>query len=169
MTAGIPGLLPFQRDEADKFWMKRDYQHGLQADRESRKQQAVKQDNGRDVTDKEQQQGIPLKGWLIAARLFKMNRNLYFELSKADPSILGIYHLDPSADEGRRHICGMAVEDNPEFEVAVTDATGECVRTIRGWRTVLSKLVRGRFITEAKTFSMFGPPSRDSENWARAI
>lgn len=116
-------------------------------------------------TNRERNQGIPLEGWRIAARLQKLNPNLFFEVANADARNLGIYYLDPLAEGGRRFICGMYCDTNPEIETDVLDDKGECIRTIRGWRTVLSKLIRAKFITEAGTFRLFGPPSRDSERW----
>jgi hypothetical protein len=87
---------------------------------------------------------------------------------------MGIYLLDPLADEGKRFLCGMERERKmPEFSVRqVLDkdvATGQKdrFREIRGWRSVLSKLIRCRAVSKDKAEVMFGPPNRDSELWQR--
>ena len=164
VTAGIPGLLPEKRERADEFWAKRDYQHRLFADAEGRKQAAAAPDAGRPTHVKEAQRGIPLEGWLISSRLRKLNPNLHFEVSNADHTKLGVYIRQPMQD--KVFLVGMELETNPEFETRVVDDKGACVRTLRGWRTVLAKLIRAKVITEPGAFKLFGPPSRDSENWA---
>ena len=166
VTQGCPGLSPHERDRKDYRGHWREYQKSLLSVSVEKKEACRRPDAGRDTTDKAQQRGIPLEGWRIASRLKRLNPSLYFELSLAMPSRMGIYYVDPLA--GRRYIVGMEADSNPEFETKVLDETGECKTTLRGWRTVLAKLIRARFISEAGASRLFGPPSRDSENWANA-
>lgn len=98
------------------------------------------------------------------ARIHKLNSALFFERSIALPENMGIYFLHPV--NGKSFICAFPAEHIPEFELKIVDEHGKPKMPKRGWRTVLTKLIQGRFITEAATYALFGPPSRDSENWA---
>ena len=169
VTQRCPGLSPRERDIRDFSGVWREYQDSLTNERLAKQAAALAPDAGRDTTDPEQQKGIPLEGWRIAARLRRLNPNLHFELANASPRRLGIYILDPLADQGKRFLCGMQTEINPEFEIKLKDATGECTGTQRGWRSVIAKLIRAKVISEAGAFKLFGPPSRDSENWFYAV
>ena len=122
-----------------------------------------------DVTDWDQVVGIPLMGSTISIRLKRMNPNLWFEVSHADQSKTGVYILknDFMGGQEKEFLCGMETDINPEFSVRIVDDKGQPKGIISGWRRVLMKLISAKMITESKATALFGPPSRQSENWAR--
>lgn len=170
VTAGIPGLSPEKRRDITEDGLMRAYQSALQQDYRSNEEKALESDGAiDDVTDYEQVVGIPLVGARIIGRLRKLNNNLYFERSNADPSKTGVYVLQNDFKGGQEKVflCGMETDINPEFSVRILDAEGKPKGIISGWRRVLMRLIRAGLISESRAHALFGPPSRDSENWAR--
>jgi hypothetical protein len=169
VTAGLPSLSSDKRRDITERQLNHLYQRACQAEYFRNEQDALASDGGiEDVTDWEQVVGMPLSGPRIITRLRRLNPNLYFELSKADASKTGVYLLETVMGvQERRFLCGMETEINPEFSVRITDEKGLPKGIIAGWRRLLMRLIRGRIITESRANAIFGPPSRDSENWAR--
>lgn len=166
VTAGLPSLSSEKRRDITEAGLRHIYQRALQAEYRNNEDSALAKDGSIvDTTDWEQVVGIPLTGARLITRLRKLNHNLYFEQSKADPTKTGVYILN----EGRHKefMVGMETEWNPEFSLRVTDDQGKAKGLISGWRRVLSRLIRSRVINETAAFRLFGPPSRESENWAR--
>jgi len=138
------------------------------ASAEAKRKAAVAPDAGRSMHNVEQQTGLPLHSDIIMRRLIKLNPNLWFEVSHASDKQYGVYLLDPGTPGGRRFICGMPRGMCREFVTGRTDEeTGELLgaTVIPGWRNVLSRLIRGRYVAESKVAALFGPPSHDSEKW----
>jgi hypothetical protein len=171
VTAGLPGLSPGKRRTITEFHLKLAYQRALQTEYRNNETSCTSADGSIDVTDYEQVVGIPLLGARIIGRLKKLNRNLWFEPAKADSSKTGVYILrnDFKGGQEKVFICGMETELNPEFSLRVTDDQGKPKGIISGWRRVLTKLIRAKLIDESAAFHLFGPPSRESENWARFV
>ncbi len=169
VSAGNPALSPEKRREISESQLRDVYQKQLQREYKLNEDQAVADDNGMDVTDWEQMVGMPLVGPRIITRLRRLNHKLWFELSNADPTKTGIYLLknDFLGGQEKEFICGMETEINPEYSVRITDEQGKPKGIISGWRRVLMRLIRKNLITESAAWTLFGPPSRDSENWAR--
>jgi hypothetical protein len=169
VTAGLASLSPEKRRDITESQLKQVYQRSLQAEYKNREVTAVADDNGADVTDAEQMTGIPLIGARIITRLRKMNQSLWFEQSTADRSKTGCYVLRNDLKGGleKMFVCGFETEWNPEFSIRVVAEDGTPKGIISGWRRLLTRLIRAGLISEAKAFTVFGPPSRDSENWAR--
>ena len=169
VTAGLPSLSPDRRRTIDEFNLKQAYQRCLQAEYARNETDATKPDGSMDVTDYEQVIGIPLIGARIIGRLKKLNRNLWFERSHADGTKTGVYVLknDFKGGQVKEYVCGMETEMNPEFSLRVVDHEGKPKGIISGWRRLLMRLIRSGLITEHGAMVMFGPSSRDSENWAR--
>jgi hypothetical protein len=169
-TAGLPALSSSKRREITDYQLRQIYQRSLQSEYRGNEETATAPDGAiDDVTDLEQVVGIPLVGPRIITRLKRLNKNLWFERSNADSSKTGIYVLEPSLSGGmeKKFLCGMETELNPEFSVRVVDEAGAAKGIISGWRRILMRLIRARLISEPGAFALFGPPSRDSENWAR--
>lgn len=168
-TAGLPSLSSRKRRDITERQLKAIYQRACQAEYNRNEANAVASDGAiDDVTDWEQVVGIPLVGARIINRLRRLNSNLWFEPSKADGTKTGIYILkNIMGVPVKQFICGMETDVNPEFSIRVTDNEGRAKGIIAGWRRVLMRLIRDRIITEPAAYAMFGPPSRDSENWAR--
>lgn len=170
ITAGIPSLSPEKRRDITEDGLMRAYQRSLQQDYRSNEEKATASDGAiEDVTDYEQVVGIPLVGARVIGRLRKLNSNLYFERSNADPHKTGVYILrnDFKGGQEKHFLCGMETDINPEFSVRVLGDDGKPKGIISGWRRVLMRLIRAGIITESGAHMLFGPPSRDSENWAR--
>lgn len=168
-TQGLPSLSSQKRRDITERQLMALYQKELQREYRGNEQAALADDNGLDVTDWDQMVGIPLVGARIMGRLRKLNSNLYFERSNADPSKTGIYILknDFKGGQIKEFVCGMETDLNPEFTVRVVDEENKPKGIISGWRRVLMRLIRAGMIGHSEAFTLFGPPARDSENWAR--
>lgn len=135
---------------------------------ESKRKAAMSPDGGRAMDNAGAQVGLPLHSDIIMRRLIKLNPNLWFEVSHANDKQYGIYLLDSGTEGGRRFICGMPRGLVREFVTGRADAeTGELLGTtvVPGWRNVLSRLIRGRYVAEPKAMVLFGPPTHASERW----
>ena len=166
VTAGLPSLSPERRYSLTERQLKKIYQQALVAEYKGNAQSAnAPSDGTRPMTSWDAQAGIPLQAHQIERRLRKLNPNLWFERSKADPQKTGVYLRK---DDGElMFLVGMEAEMNPEFTVTVNDEEGNFQKMIPGWRRILMRLIRGKFISETKAYLAFGPPNRDSERWAR--
>ena len=174
VTAGIPSLSPGKRHDITDKQLLRYYQQSLLQEVQDREAAAKAPDGDiEDVTDKEQIVGIPMEGFRLVSRLTKLAKanghRLWSEPSNADPNTTGLYLLknDMNGGQEKQFIVGIMTHMNPEFSLRVTDDEGNAKAILPGWRRALMKLIRARIITEAGAFAMFGPPSRQSENWAR--
>ena len=169
VTAGIPSLSSERRHQITDRGLMKAYQKALLQDYEGKRADALTSDNGADTTDAEQMAGMVLTGRRIMVRLKRLNPNLWFERSNSDSSKTGIYILrnDLKGGQEKHFLCGMETELNPEFSIRVVDEEGKPKGIVSGWRRVLMRLIRANIISEASAFRLFGPPSRDSENWAR--
>ena len=170
VTAGLPSLSPEKRREVTESQLRYAYQKACQNEYKQNEDDAFASDGAiDDVSDWGQVVGIALQGWQVCARLKKLNPNLWFERSNAAPDQLGIYLLknDFKGGQTKEFLCGMQAELNPEFSLRVKNDDGTPKGIIPGWRRVLMRLIRKSVITESGAHAMFGPPSRDSENWAR--
>jgi hypothetical protein len=169
VTAGLPSLSSQKRRDITEQQLKHIYQKACQGEYNRNEANALASDGAiDDVTDWEQTVGIPLVGARIINRLRKLNSNLWFEPSNADHTKTGVYVLkNVMGVSVKQYICGMETDLNPEFSVRITDDEGRAKGIIGGWRRVLMRLIRDRIISKYAAETMFGPPSRGSENWAR--
>jgi hypothetical protein len=169
-TAGLPSLSSEKRRALTDAELRYVYHKACQNEYKKNEQDALSPDGDiDDVSDWEQVVGIALQGWQVCARLKKLNCNLWFERSNAAPDQLGIYLLknDFKGGQTKEFLCGMQAELNPEYSLRVKNNDGTPKGIVPGWRRNLMRLIRKNIITEAGAYAMFGPPSRDSENWAR--
>lgn len=166
VTAGIPSLSPLKRREVTEAQLRYIYQKACQNEYKHNEQQALAGDGAiEDTSDWDQVAGITMEGWRVCARLKKLNSRLWFERSINAPDHMGIYIL---RDDGTKEfICGIPAEMAPEFTLRLKNDDGTAKGKIPGWRSAVMKLIRARLISEVGAFRVFGPPSRDSENWAR--
>jgi hypothetical protein len=135
------------------------------------------------TTDASAQLGRPLARKVLIERLSRMNPNLVFEQSKNFPSIGAVYVLDPTANlndpdercRGRRHIVGMEWTGlSPEFTIRKigNDECGKLkmIGQVRGWRTILSRLIHERMIGVAEAERVFSiAKGRESQRWYEEI
>lgn len=170
ITAGLPSLSSEKRREVTERQLAYCYQKACQNEYKRKEQEALAPDGDiADVSDWQQVVGIALEGWKVCARLKRLNPNLWFERSNAAPDQLGVYFLknDFMGGKSKEFLCGMQAEINPEFSLRVKNPDGTPKTIIPGWRRVLMRLIRKNIITESGAYAIFGPPSRDSECWAR--
>ena len=135
------------------------------------------------TTDSTAQLGRPLTRQQVISRLLRLNPNLIFEQSRNFPHIGAVYVSDPTANltdddpkcRGRRHIVGMEWTGlSPEFTTRklTIDQWGKPQMTgqVRGWRTVLSRLIHERLIGIAETERVFSiARGRESQRWFEEI
>jgi hypothetical protein len=139
---------------------------------------AVAPDAGRTRDVLEAQRGTSMTGSLFIKKLRPLNSNLMYFVSEADTTKIGIYVRDPHAIypaaahmNGLRYL-GIAFERGflPEFSVISLPKTEaeEPMETMRGWRTVLHKLMNAGYLTLAQVEKCFGQPSHESYLWKMA-
>lgn len=170
VTAGVSSLSPNKRRDFTETEIRMAYQKACQNEYVQNEKDALASDGDiGDVSNWGEVVGVALQGWQVCARLKKLNSNLWFERSNSNPSQLGVYLLknDFKGGQAREFLCGMEAELNPEFSLRVKNEDGTPKGIIPGWRRVLMRLIRKSIITEPGAYAMFGPPNRDSENWAR--
>jgi hypothetical protein len=144
---------------------------------------------GMDVTSPGQRAGRPMSGWTLQQKLEKIVSILYFERSNADPTKTGIYlvlHRSTSANkyDGLRFLCGMETGVMPEFSVIEAEAHtvpdpeapgGNRIefgmaKEIRGWRTVLLRLMQNRVLSAHDIERYFNiSMGRDSQRWQQLL
>ena len=132
------------------------------------------------TTDAEAQFGRGMSSFKVIEKLKRLNGLLHFEVSKADPTKIGIYGMTG-------FIMGMEREESPEFSIrkfkkvkqlvpqgpereAVWEEHLEFVGEVRGWRTVLARLIRAGLIGQAAAeveFEVY--KGRDSKNWQNLV
>ncbi len=135
------------------------------------------------TTDASAQLGRPLTRQQIIQRLTKLNSNLIFEQSRNFPHIGAVYVLDPTANltdldercRGRRHIVGMEwTGPSPEFTTKKIEidqwGKPQMKGQVRGWRTVLSRLIHAKLITVPDAERVFSiARGRESQRWYEEI
>lgn len=131
------------------------------------------------TTNAAAQLGRPLSRQELIARLSRMNCNLIFEQSKNYPEMGAIYFRDGVSNltdldhnnRGRRHIVGMEWTGiSPEFTTKkiVYDKWGkpQMGGQVRGWRTVLQRLIKEQLIGIVETERVFAiAQGRNSQKW----
>lgn len=140
-------------------------------------------DGGISTTDSLAQIGRPLSRQELISRLSKMNPNLVFEQAKNYPEMGAIYHRDGVSNmedldhncRGRRHIVGMEwTSISPEFTTRklTKDKWGKSQMSgqIRGWRTILARLIKERLISVVQAENGFKiAQGRNSQKWYEQI
>lgn len=135
------------------------------------------------TTDPSAQLGRPLTRQQLIARLSKLNPNLVFEQSRNYPHMGAIYLRDGISNmedidlnnRGRRHLVGMEWTGlSPEFTTRKieNDKFGkpQMKGQVRGWRTVLQRLIKSRLIGIAETERVFSiARGRESQRWYEEI
>jgi hypothetical protein len=152
-------------------------------DIDDKRLQAIAPDGDRPTTDMQAQMGHLMRGEEVRKKLRKLNANFHFEVSKADPTRVGIYlrdgvsNMDTSSHKGLKFLMGMEKDVCPEFSVRFTreetywdaEEDREAKREtfageMRGWRTVISRLLRRGLFMHADMLREF-PDTDRSRNW----
>src|ERR1035437_1159505 len=135
------------------------------------------------TTDSTAQLGRPLTRQQLVSRLAKLNPNLIFEQSRNFPHIGAVYVIDPTANltdldercRGRRHIVGMEWTGlSPEFTTRKVEydqwGKPQMKGQVRGWRTVLARLIKERLISIPDAERVFSiARGRESQRWFEEI
>lgn len=168
-----------QRFFADNSRQKAD---GAFKDADSKRAHAAEAMDGRFSTnDASAQMGRAMGHQEIQKRLLTLNLALIFERSHNYPDKIGIYIWDGTSNmtdldplcRGRRHLAGMMFGMNPEFTIRKTEKTPGGVEfrsEVRGWRTVLRRLIGAGIISLSAAERIFEiHKGRDSEAWFRSL
>lgn len=179
----LPSVSPETRFLKERQGYKKDYQQAVIADVDAKAAASVAPDNGRPRYSLEAQRGIVLTSDTIIERLKKLNSNLVFQRSIARPELIGIYLTSTKPEHQPEGLAFTGVSFNhglnPEFAVVKKaddfvspDGTvhiGECKGIVYpGWRTVLSRLIRYRYIGKTAAETLFGTCG-SSEFWAKQL
>lgn len=134
------------------------------------------------TTDHLAQMGRALPRTELIERLHKLNPNLIFEQSRNYPTMGGIYIRDGISNmtdldfacRGRKHLVGMEWGISPEFTTRkiVEDKFGrpQMKGQIRGWRTILQRLIKERLIAIPAAERVFSiARGRQSQRWFEEI
>lgn len=179
---------PIQAREAIEFT--RHTHHAAEAAHLQRETAPLQPDAaGMDVTNAGERMGRPMSGWTLQQKLSKIRPFLVFERSNRDPSKTGIYlnspNRDPSLHRGHlMFVMGMESGVMPEFSIIEAEAhevpDPEAVggarlemgmsREIRGWRSVLARLLKHGILSAhdvEKNFQI--SMGRDSERWQQLL
>jgi hypothetical protein len=197
VTAGIPSLDSPKRSEVASAESAGDYQDKIHAETESKRQDSVAPDGQRDRTNAEISKGREWDSRKLQNKLQQLASqngcSIHFIRPLAAMSQVGMYLIVPvtaDEDKGLRYIGGFNA-DRPvkEFdwicvrEKVVRDRLGiphvareQCsgcpscrfLGCERGWRPLLFRMLEAGIITRTQAES-FGPPSKDSQNWQRAM
>lgn len=154
---------------------------------DSKRLQAIAADGVRPTTDAQAQMGHIMRGEDVRKKLRKLNSNFHFEVSTADPSRVGIYlrdgvsNMETPSHKGLLFLMGMEKDLCPEFSVRFTkeerywntEKDKEDTREIfagemRGWRTVIARLLRRGFFMHADMLREF-PDTDRSKNWHQLV
>lgn len=135
------------------------------------------------TTDAQAQLGRPLTRQQLIGRLSKLNANLIFEQSRNYPSVGAVYVRDGVSNlddldhnnRGRRHVVGMEWTGiSPEFTTRKIEydqwGKPQMKGQVRGWRTVLQRLIKERLVGIAECERVFSiARGRDSQRWFEEI
>lgn len=154
----------------------------VRANREA-KERTVANDGLLVTTDMAQQWGCPMTSVQLFEKLKVLNPGLIYEVTKNNDRLAGLYRMKDVLEDGvtrrkKAFICGMERGFMPERSVRVPrieKVAGEDGLTevhtfdheIRGWRTVLARLIQERLITKTQAETAFPLSDGQSSNWQR--
>ena len=146
------------KEEANK-----EFQRQAVATQKDRDAETLKADCGRERTDIQAQIGRPMQQKDIEQRLRKLIPGVRFERSVANPAATGIYL-------GTSFLTSFSTGVSPEASLMEKTEKGHGRELIRGWRTMLSNLIRKGYIQQEAGFKAFDVLSgRQSERWYKAM
>jgi hypothetical protein len=165
----------------------REKQDAIIADVEDKRLQAIAADGVRPTTDVQAQMGHIMRGDEVRNKLRKLNSNFHFEVAISDPTRVGIYirdgvsNMDTASHKGLLYLMGMEKDLCPEFSVRFTkeerywntekdkeDTRESFAGELRGWRTVISRLLRKGLFMHADMLREF-PDTDRSKNWRQLM
>lgn len=175
ITAGLPALTPDRRDRTFTVEKSRFLTNQALRDEYIGNQVCLAPDGNRDVGNWLQQCGRPLLTSEFMRLVKRLNPNVGSEPAIQDPSKHVLYVEESFRNDAmgwerrKRYLCGMEAQIMPEFSVRlwkwdkmpdpsglpqwvdVKKPTGE----MRGWRTVLVRLMKERLVSPAGVEQLF--------------
>lgn len=111
------------------------------------------------LEDKKAALGIPLQPSELIMRLQKLNPKIIVQQGGVRNAVAVRYPTMVEGKEEKKYITGFYIDNAlPEYSCVVTDDRGLPWREIRGWRTVLTALIRQGILTEQQCDLSFGKP-----------
>lgn len=142
---------------------KQEFQRNSAENQKKRNEETLIADAGRERTDIQAQIGRAMSQADIEARLKKCIVGVRFERSVANPSATGIY-------VNNQFITAFSTGVSPEFSLMEKTEHGHGRELIRGWRTMLSQLVRKGYVGQASAEKAFGIlKGKESQRWYQAM
>jgi len=101
--------------------------------------------------------GLSLEPSEVIIRLQKLNPKIVIQQGGVRNAVAVRYPKLVDGEMQLEYITGFYIDSPlPEFSFVVVDNRGLPWREVRGWRTVLSQLIRAKVITKKKADLMFG-------------
>lgn len=120
--------------------------------------------------------GHPMEASELIIKLFKIVPGLYITQGNMEGwfALYKIFPCSQSSLEGRDYQYLFAIPQGllPEFSIMEFDEVRDILirEKMRGWRTVLLKLIRADLLTEDKCNAIFGRPNGPASNvWYRSL
>lgn len=102
-------------------------------------------DDHEDLKDAEKRLGQPMSSSDLITRVERLtHRRIWAEDSYRDPSIAGFYTTENGS---KKFLVAFDKGFMPEFSVIRVDEKDLPVKEVRGWRTVLARLIQSRTVT----------------------
>src|SRR5579871_748149 len=110
-----------------------------------------------ELTKVEKRLGTRMSHTELITKLRKLNPNLHFEDSMNWPNGVGVYYKD---HEGNKKYAGTGFEKGylPEYSYILTDAADLPTKEVRGWRTVVMRLLKAELLSWRQVVRVFGDP-----------
>jgi hypothetical protein len=140
-----------------------EFQRTVAANQKARDEETLASDDGRVRTDIQAQIGRAMTQKDIENKLKQLIVGVRFERSVANPSATGIY-------VGSSYITAFSTGVSPEFSLMEKTKAGHGRELIRGWRTMLSQLIRKGYVGQVAAEKAFGIlKGPDSARWHKAM
>lgn len=99
----------------------------------------------------------------LVRRVCKLNPNIWAEDSLSDANVVGLYTTHKGQ---KKYLVAFDKGYLPEFSIILTDAADLAIKEKRGWRTVLTRLLKQDALTWEQVMSVFGDAhGKQSKRW----
>ncbi len=113
-----------------------------------------------EMVDAERRAGQRMHHTDLLRRVTRLNPAIFAEPSLNYDDSMGFYHVDPGSGN-KRYLSCFLKGDMPEFSSIRTDWQNIPEHEVRGWRTVLVRLLSLRALTWRQVSDEFGDPVSD--------
>lgn len=126
----------------------------------AKKTEAFHIPNQKFLEDKNAALGLPLAPSELILRLQRLNNKILIQQGGVRNAVAVRYPVEEDGQTVQKYITGFYVDNVlPEYSCVVVDERGKPWREVRGWRTVLTALIRQGIITEKQCDLTFGRPN----------